>query len=127
MANLNTLYPKDHQFLPGELYTFPDFSLFPILTRKMVLGERKYTLASPGYVLFYKITQMRNGPSDNGTIKQDWGDIRRILSLGIISPENLNHELYILTYGDDSLRKHILAAINNIGYELGVNVPFFRY
>lgn len=121
MRYLNTLFPKNHESFPLELYTFPDFYIFPQLTRQVAVNNNLYTLASPAYIVFYKLTQMRNGLSDNGTVKQDLEDIRRLHRLGLLTSENLNPEFNILCYGNDELRKRLLNKLSEI---IGEEIPF---
>lgn len=123
MRRLNTYFPESANFFPQELYTFPDFFEFPQLLRVLQINGNQYYLASPTYILFYKLTQMRQGASDNGTIKDDRQDIQRIFALGVVTPEELNSELNILCYGDNKLRRMMIESLSKLA---GQSIPFIE-
>lgn len=113
MSCLNTEFPATAPFFGGEIYTFPDPRINNLL-RTVEINGRTYTVASPTLVMFYKITQMREGISDNGSVKQDSQDIEKLHQLDLFNNEDLNRELNILTYGDDQLRRQIIEQLNRI-------------
>ncbi len=122
MFCLNTEFPHNVPFFGNEIYTFPD-PRRNNLVRAVEINGRTYTVASPTLIMFYKIIQMREGESDNGSVKQDGKDMERLHRWGLFNNEDLNRELNILTYGDDQLRRQIIERLNEL---LGSNYSYLE-
>jgi len=123
MMVLNTLFPENNQFFPNQLYSFPDV-FGNKLYREIEIDGAQFRLASPTLILFYKITQMREGIADNGTVKQDLADIKRLHEMGLFNDEDLNTQLDILTYGNGDVRKKIIEELNRL---TGGNYQFIDF
>lgn len=76
-----TQFPDNHPILPGIEYRFPtDNGKVYELARTLHLPDiGEVTVASPGFIAFYKLTMMRD---TNG--KQDTSDINRLRRLGLL-------------------------------------------
>lgn len=109
MTEMVTVFPDKSPapLLSGVAYDFPNYNprLFELSQPIQVGTDRIIRVASPAFVLFYKLTMNRNGENGNhpGHPKQDDLDLKWMWEMGLINLDNPEFEEVFKIMSQDNL------------------------